>query len=126
MPRPLLCLILTVLSCFPSGALASFQMFCELEGEVVSTPVFTDIIAFEFEVSSSRDIEVDGLGTGWLDCHLLQGKRIEVALKPGDAGKRNQISLGDQLTLERYEIDVIVEQTGEITRSVKHVLPDQE
>lgn len=124
MRRSLTILIMIGLFSALSGTLASYQMFCEIEGKVVSTPVFSNFIAFEFAVSSSRDIEDEILGAGWLDCHLLLGKRIKVVLEPEDAGEHDQISVGARLTLERYEVDVILEQSGDIVRSVKHVRTD--
>lgn len=96
-------------------------MFCEIEGEVVSAPTFSGQIEFEFLVTGSRDIEVEGLGGGEPDCHLMAGKTIAVVLDPRDTSDEARILEGAQLTLERYEIDVIIQHTGGVARSIKHV-----
>ena len=121
MPRILSLLALLGLFASPSAALASYQMFCEMDGEVVSTPTFSEFIEFEFQVTDSRDIEVEILGGGEPDCQLMTGKTITVVLEPKDAGDKTQISNGAQLTLERFEMDVILEKTGDVVRSIKHV-----
>ena len=105
----------------PTTALASYQMFCEMRGEVSSTPTFSTVIEFEFRVAESREIDDETLGISESDCHLFDGKTIAVALEADDASDTSQIRQGAPLELRRYEIDVIVESTGEVVRSIKHV-----
>lgn len=121
MLRFLALLTLVIFSVGSPSLLASYQMFCELEGEIVSTPVLSEFIEFEFQVELASNLEVELLGSGEPDCHLMQGKRIKVILEPENAGDQTEIVAGARLTLQRYEIDVIREQTGDVVRSIKHV-----
>ena len=105
----------------PSVTYASYRMFCEIKGEVVSAPTISKQIEFEFLVLSSRDIEVEGIGSGEANCHLMKGKTVTVVLDRQDTVDEAQILDGAQLTLERYEIDVILKQSGSVARSVKYV-----
>lgn len=95
-------------------------MFCEMNGKIVSDPMRSEYIEFEFLVESVRDIEVDALGRGELDCHLMQGKTIHVILDREDAGDLKQVKEGARLTLERYDFDV-VNKESEIVRSIRYV-----
>lgn len=113
--------LLAVLSATSSPALASYSLFCELEGEVVSQPVRSETLAFDFAVRGARQLEVEGVDGGESDCHFLEGANIKVVLKHEDAGDLEQIVVGTKLYLERYEIDVIDRETGRVYRSIKHV-----
>ena len=119
--RSLLLLILLAAINAPTTALASYQMFCEMEGRISSAPTFSTVIEFEFRVAESRQIDDETLGVGESDCHLLNGKTIAVALESDDAGDTSQIRQGARLVLQRYEVDVIVGSTGAVVRSIKHV-----
>ena len=119
--RFLLLTILIAATSAPTTALASYQMFCEMKGEVSSTPTFSTVIEFEFRVTVSRKVDDKTLGVSEPDCHLLDGKTIAVALESDDAGDTAQIRQGARLALRRYEIDVVVGSTGEVVRSIKHV-----
>ena len=119
--RFLLLTILIAATSAPTTAFASYQMFCELEGEVLSIPTLSTLIEFEFRVTESHEIDDETLGISESDCHLLDGKTIAVALEADDAGDTAQIRRGARLVLRRYEMDVIVGSTGEVSRSIKHV-----
>lgn len=105
----------------PSIALASYHVFCEMEGEVSSMPIFSDFIEFEFIVMDSRDIKFEDGSGGEPDCRLMKGKKIKVLLEPDDAGDQTQISKGARLTIHRYEITVVLDDTGDVVQSVEHV-----
>lgn len=113
--------LFSVFSLSPFSALGSYQMFCELDGEVVSTPIQSNYIEFAFLVASARDVEVEVLGSGEPDCHLIEGKRIRIVLEYGDAGDPAQIENTARLTLERYELDVVHQKSGNVVRSIKYV-----
>jgi hypothetical protein len=117
-----ICLVATFAS--SPEALSSYQMFCELKGSVLSTPTKSEALEFEYAVESSREIEVEVLGSGTADCHLLQGQTVVVALNLKDAGDLGQIIKGAKIVLERYDVDVVNTQSGAITRSVKYVRKD--
>ena len=112
---------LAIASAGSFDAIASYSMFCELSGEIVSTPVESEFLKFDVLVKTARDIEFETLGYGNPDCHLLQGRVITVALEkkvPGDSAK---IVEGARIVLERYEMDVVNTKTGAVYRNVKHV-----
>ena len=115
MPRFLPLFVLIGLIVSPSIALASYHVYCEMEGEVSSTPIFSDFINFEFEVTDSRDIEFENGSRGEPDCHLMKGKSIRVFLDPEDAGDQTQIFRGAKLTIRRYQVFAVLIDSREYT-----------
>ena len=115
---------LIAMTCVAPDASASFQMFCELEGEVISSPRHTEVIEFQFKVEAAREIEVEILGPGNPGCHFFQGKTLDVVLDISDAAEIASISKGSRITLERYHINVILNETDSVVRSVKYVRTD--
>jgi hypothetical protein len=106
------------------NASASYQMFCELRGKVASSPIQSTSLQFEFDVEEALDIEVDNLGPGNPDCHLFNGKRLDVILDLQDVGNAETIVEGAWLSLERFDIDVFDSESGAAFRSVKYVRKD--
>lgn len=99
-------------------------MFCELRGKVASSPIQSTSLQFEFDVEEALDIEVDNLGPGNPDCHLFNGKRLDVILDLQDVGNAETIVEGAWLSLERFDIDVFDSESGAAFRSVKYVRKD--
>ena len=104
-----------------SETFGSYRMFCELSGTVVSAAAGTEYIEFDYLVEQSDDIELEGIGSGAADCHAFSGQQITVVMARDDAGNLGDITVGNRIRLQRFDIDVIDRQTGSITRSVKYV-----
>lgn len=105
-------------------ATASYQMFCELSGTILSTPVQSQDVEFLFRVDSAREIEVEILGGGAEDCQTFVGTTVTVALEQEDAGNLEELVQGAKVLLERYDVDVFLTDTGAAFRSVKYVRND--
>lgn len=115
-----------IVACFAvsKSADASYQMFCELKGEVVTAEQQESFVRFKFRIDESRDIQLEGLGSGATDCHQLIEEEITIVLDFADAGNRSQIVPGARLSLERYEIDVYMNNDGQPIRSITHIRTD--
>jgi len=119
--RITLALGVIVMFAMPPHAFASFMMFCELKGDVVSPPVRSeDVLEFEFVVRAAMDITITEAAQGNADCHVLEGERLTIILGVEDSGDPASIKMGAGLTLERYDIDAYSE-SGAIVRSIKYV-----
>ncbi|MEM7348585.1 MAG: hypothetical protein AAF485_30525 [Chloroflexota bacterium] len=105
-------------------ALASYEMFCKLTGKVISEPIGSEIIRFDFLVEEALDIRLKDVGWGNRDCHTLEGRTINVVLDVKDSSRYKEILKGAEINIERYDIDVVDNETGEIFRSVKYVRSD--
>ena len=103
-------------------AAASYQMFCEIGGVIVSQPSESDPIEFDFLVDEARELDVEGVGPGEPDCHLLVGERISVTLDPNIIDDDISFDVGQRLLLQRFEMDVIDRQTGGAVRSIRYTV----
>ena len=103
------------------NASASYEIFCELKGKVVSEPVESDVLSFDFFVEQALDIELKDVGRGNKDCYHLQGKTVSVVIAGVDFGNIKSLSNGARISLQRYDVDVVDHKTGEIVRSVRYV-----
>lgn len=117
-------LVTSLLLCASIEANSSFQMSCELQGEIRSDPVGSTNVEFDFIPSVARDIEVEVPGSGWTECQSLEGRVLRVVLGRKDVGDRKTLVKGAQIVLERYDMDVISSRTGEVVRSIKYVRID--
>lgn len=103
-------------------AAASYLRFCELTGEVVSSPSHAGTIDFQFLVSNARDIDPEPDIRNDSDCAGLVGTRLAVVLGADVAGDPATIVKGSIITLERYDMDVM-DRSGGVFRSVRYVRP---
>ena len=116
-------LAVAVISIFamPSHALASFMMFCELTGDVVSSPVRSEVaVEFGFLVRAATDLPIVDGSPGKTDCPIREGERLAIVLAIEDSGHPASIAQGASITLERYDVDV-QDDKGAIVRSIKYV-----